>query len=162
LLSPFHRPVGSGPDLFFTGACLKTKNFSNDSEVQELVRAFEEKSITPKQFNHQAHVAIALSYLAQLPMEQALPRMRTYTQAFAHHHGHDGLYHETLTVFWMRLLEHLQQVYRVDQPLWQRINAIVTRWGNRRPVDAHYSPSVIKSAAARATWTEPDRLPLSF
>jgi hypothetical protein len=62
----------------------------------------------------------------------------------------------------MRLLDHLMQVYNVDLPLWQRINIIVERWGNRQPMDAHYSPEAIQSARARQGWVPPDRLPLPF
>jgi len=88
--------------------------------------------------------------------------MRQSIVAFARHHGVNHLYHETLTTFWMRLLGHLSALYRVNLPLWRRINLIVERWGNRTPVDAHFSPELIGSAAARERWIEPDRLPLPF
>lgn len=141
---------------------MKTKGFGSDAEVAALVDAFETATIAASEFSHVAHIAVALSYLAQMSPEAALERMRQKIQAFAAHHGADRLYHETLTTFWMRLLDHLMQVYNVDLPLWQRINIIVERWGNRQPMDAHYSPEAIQSARARQGWVPPDRLPLPF
>src|SRR5206468_10549550 len=80
---------------------------------------------------------------------------------FAAHHGVTNLYHETLTTFWMRLLEHVASTgdvdpsrrsgnVKADLPLWRRINLIVDHWTKRRPVEAHYSTELIKSQAARA------------
>lgn len=114
------------------------------------------------EFNHLAHIAVALSYMADLPAAEALERMRLYIKRFASHHGAENLYHETLTTFWMRLLGHLSAIYNVDLPLWRRINLIVDRWGTRQPVEAHYSRELLSSPAARAGWVAPDRLPLPF
>ena len=127
-----------------------------------MVQAFEEASIPASEFNHLAHIAVALSYTDRWPAEEALEQMRLSIKRFASHHGADQLYHETLTTFWMRLLGHLRAVYRVDLPLWRRINLIVDRWGTRHPVEAHYSRDVISSQAAREVWIPPDRLPLTF
>jgi len=141
---------------------LKTKEFESDAEVAALVDAFERATIPASEFSHVAHVAVAVSYLAESPRDQALERMRNKVRAFATHHGVNGLYHETLTTFWMRLLDHVAGTYDVDLPLWQRINLIVARWGSRRPVDAHYSRELIASQAARESWMPPDRLPIPF
>ena len=139
-----------------------TKDFASDSEVAELVSAFENASIPASEFTHAAHIAVALSYLNSFPPEQALGRMREKIRAFAAHHGVDNLYHETLTTFWMRLLEHGASTSEADLPLWRRINLIVEDWTKRRPVEAHYSSEVIKSQAARENWIPPDRLPTPF
>ncbi len=141
---------------------MKACYFKNDDEVVALVHAFEDASMPASEFTHPAHIAVALSYLSEMPAEQAIARMRHSIKSFASHHGAAGLYHETLTTFWMRLLEHLAALYNVDLPLFQRINLITERWGTRQPVDAHYSPELIGSAAARQSWIPPDRLPLPF
>ena len=91
-----------------------------------------------------------------------MARMREKIRAFAAHHGVDNLYHETLTTFWMWLLEHVASASEADLPLWRRINLIVEDWTKRRPVETHYSPEVIKSQAARENWIPPDRLPTPF
>jgi hypothetical protein len=138
------------------------ERFTSDAEVDALVQGFESGSLLPSEFSHHAHMAVALSYASRMPEEVALGRMRAGVRKFAAAHGKSQLYHETLTVFWMRLLSHLSRIYRVDLPLWTRINLIIDRWGTRLPVEAHYSPELIRSDAARSGWIPPDRLPLSF
>jgi hypothetical protein len=139
---------------------MKTRDFANNAEVAALVDAFEKATIPASEFTHLAHIAVALSYLNEMPPDTALERMREKIRAFAAHHGVGNLYHETLTTFWMRLLDHAAA--NDNLPLWQRINSIVARWGTRAPVDAHYSRDVILSNTARESWVPPDRLPLPF
>jgi hypothetical protein len=154
---------------------VKTKDFESNAEVAALVEAFETATIPSSEFKHAAHIAVALSYLAKLPPNEALARMREKLRHFAAVHHVDNLYHETLTTFWMRLLDHAARTYNVDPPrrrspqrpkadlpLWRRINLIVARWGTSAPVVAHYSRELIASKGARETWVPPDRLPLPF
>jgi hypothetical protein len=139
----------------------KVRDFINDEEVRELVRAFEEATIPPSQFHHCAHIAVALTYLSESPLNDATLRMRETLRRFTQHHG-VNVYHETVTRFWMKLLDHLATTHYCEMPLWRRINLIVERWTVTDPVAAHYSRDVIKSRAARESWIDPDRLPLPF
>lgn len=152
---------------------MKTRDFASNAEVFSLVEAFETATIPAAEFTHVAHIAVALSYLNELPADEALARMRKNIRAFAAHHGVSGLYHETLTTFWMKLLDHVAGNVNVDPsrrsggakadlPLWQRINSIVARWGTSAPVKAHYSRELISSKSARSEWMPPDLLPLPF
>ena len=133
----------------------------SDEEVRDLVTAFESSTITPSQFPHTAHLAVALSYLEEMPLAEATARMRTSLLRFTAHHG-VNVYHETLTTFWMRLLAHVVASDYGELPLWQRVNLIVDRWGTAAPIEAHYSSELIRSAAARREWVAPDRLPIPF
>jgi hypothetical protein len=141
---------------------LRTRDFASDTEVAALVSAFENATIPASEFTHAAHIAVALSYLDSFSPDEALQRMREKIRAFAAHHHVGNLYHETLTTFWMRLLEHVASTCDVDLPLWRRINLIAEDWTKRRPVDAHYSNELIRSQAARDKWIPPDRLPIPF
>src|SRR5467141_3559695 len=118
---------------------MKTSNFTSDAEVAALVTAFEKATIPASEFTHVAHIAVALSYLNEMPPNAALERMREKIRAFAAHHGVSNLYHETLTTFWMRLLDHVASTSDVDSsrrsvsakadlPLWRWINLIVEHW----------------------------------
>jgi hypothetical protein len=140
---------------------VKIRDFVNDEEVRNLVRAFEEATISPSHFQHCAHIAVALTYLSEAALDDATVRMRQTLQNFTQHHG-VNVYHETVTRFWMKLLDHLATTHYRDVPLWRRINLIVERWTLTDPVAAHYSRSVISSHAARESWIAPDKLPLPF
>jgi hypothetical protein len=140
---------------------IKVRDFANDEEVGALVRAFETATILPSQFPHSAHIAVALSYLEREPLEEALARMRRSLLRFSRQHG-VNVYHETVTQFWMKLLDHLAATHYRELPLWRRTNLIVKRWTVADPIGAHYSRVLISSRTARETWVAPDRLPLPF
>jgi hypothetical protein len=140
---------------------VKTRDFANDEEVHALVRAFEEASILPSHFCHSGHIAVALTYLESEALDQALERMRGALLRFSARHG-VNVYHETVTQFWMKLLDHLAATHYRELPLWRRINLIVQRWTVADPLHAHYSRNVLQSSGARESWIEPDRLPLPF
>jgi hypothetical protein len=140
---------------------VKTGDFASDEEVHRLVAAFEKAALAPTQFHRGAHMAVALSYLATMAEADATAQMRLSLQRFTAHHGID-IYHETVTIFWMRLLHHLATTTYRALPLWQRINVIVDRYGKISPVKVHYSPRLLRSAKARKQWVPPDRAPLLF
>ena len=140
---------------------LKTRDFTSDKEVHVLALAFESGTIIPSQFDHAAHMAVALSYLAVASLADAQTRMRTTLRQFTARHGID-VYHETITTFWMRLLNHLARGSYRDLPLWSRVNLIVKRWEHAGAVETHYSRELISSRKAREDWILPDRLPLNF
>jgi hypothetical protein len=140
---------------------IKTRDFANDEEVRVLVCAFEEARILPSHFRHYTHIAVALSYLQTEPLEPALARMRQALRHFSQAHR-VNVYHETVTQFWMKLLNHLALTHYREQPLWRRVNLIVQRWTVADPLHSHYSRDVIASSRAREEWIAPDRLPLPF
>ena len=140
---------------------MKTRDFSADTEVLALVDAFETGNIAPSQFDHAAHMAVALSYLDGMPWAEATARMRDALLSFTARHR-INVYHETITTFWMRLLHHLADGPYRAVPLWLRINLIVKRWEQVEAVEAHYSHGLIGSKLAREKWVLPDRMPLAF
>jgi hypothetical protein len=140
---------------------MKTGDFTADAEVQALVLAFETAAMPAADFTHAAHIAVGLAYLAEAPLPLATERIRTALIHFVATHGVTG-YHETLTVFWMRLLDHLARVRYAELPLWARINAVVERYGTMAPVWAHYSRNRVFGSSAREQWVAPDLVPLPF
>ena len=138
---------------------MKTKDFCSNDEVKSLVAAFESGELPAAEFKHTAHIAVGLAYLAEAPLAEATERMRQSLGRFLRHHNETG-YHETLTVFWMRLLAHLAMGRYSKLSLWERINAVIATHGAKWPVEAHYSKEIVASANAREMWIEPDLVPL--
>src|SRR5437868_6563725 len=79
--------------------------YDSDQEVLEVVRRFEHLEFTPAEFAHAFHLAVGLAYLRQYPGAQALQKMRAGLQRMNAHYGRHG-YHETITRFWVRMVEH--------------------------------------------------------
>src|ERR1044071_264113 len=81
--------------------------YRSSDQISQLVHAFEAGTLATNQFNHHAHMTVALWYLWRMPFSEAIATMRTNIQQFAARHHQSQLYHETITGFWMRLLRHV-------------------------------------------------------
>src|SRR3954469_24267570 len=84
----------------------------------QFARAFEAGAIEPGAFHHREHLRLAWTYLCECPSTaMACERMRAAIRAFAKAAGHPGKYHETLTVFWVRLLAEARDGAPADADL---------------------------------------------
>ena len=141
---------------------LKTPIYRSSEEIENLVRAFEAGTLSPAEFNHHAHMTVAMWYLTQLPFPAALARMRTSIRQFAALHHQNNLYNETITVFWMKLLRHLLAVAEPITSVADTIYEILASWGSMEFIFKHYSKELAFSETARLAWVEPDLRPLGF
>ena len=132
------------------------------AEIEEVVRRFEDCSYTPEEFVHAKHLTVAAWYFARLDAEVARERMRSGLRKFIAHHGKTG-YHETITEFWLRLVEHaIRAGGRGDADLVPRISKVVARFGDKNMIYEHYSRDLLASPGAKACWTEPDMVVMPF
>jgi hypothetical protein len=126
----------------------------------EFARAFEDGSVTPAEFTHLAHVRVAWVYLNEsASMEDALPRMRDAIRRFAAAAGATQKYHETITVFWMRLLADVRARGAAGE-LAGVLHAHPALADKELPLQ-YYSRGRLFSDEARAAWVEPDRQSLA-
>jgi hypothetical protein len=127
-----------------------------EAEIEALVGAFEAGTLSNKEFNHFAHMTVAMWYLWQLPYAEAVTAMRGSIKHFAEVHGHTGLYHETITLFWLKLLRHYLDGVEAGTSLPEAVHAALTQLGDTTLMFQHYSRELLFSAEARAGWVEPD------
>src|SRR5215472_13693708 len=82
--------------------------------------------------------------------------MRASLTRFAAHHGVAGLYHETLTRFWVQQVEK-----RLDREscLRESVEKIQQQLSDKELPFAYYSRELLNSAEARKTWVQPDLEP---
>jgi hypothetical protein len=135
--------------------------FHAEREIEAVVERLEACAYGPDEFTHRLHIAAAMWYLDRYPYAEAVDAMRAALQRFLAHHGIHG-YNETMTLFWMRLLNHVLESGGDARSLPDVVNEAVERFGSMRPVSTHYSKAVISSETAKAGWVEPDLLPLPF
>jgi hypothetical protein len=138
--------------------------YASDEEVLEVVRRFETCEFAPDDFNHRPHLVVALCYLLRGPEEEALARMREGILKFLAHHRIDpaSVYHETLTVFWIRRVRAFVERAGRGRPLASLANELVESCGNSRVVFDYYSKELVGSEEARRGLVEPDAKPLDF
>src|SRR2546423_7419400 len=114
--------------------------YGRDEEVLEVVRRFGSCEFQRAEFKHRLHLTVALSYLLASPYSVALARMRRSLRRFISHHSVDArVYHETLTVFWMRrVLAFVEQADKTRGPA-QLANELLDVCGDSRLVFDYYS-----------------------
>ena len=144
-----------------TALTLETATFRTTEEILALVRGFEDCTLARERWTHAAHLTVALWYLTHAPMNEATERMRRGLQRFIAHHGKQG-YHETITLFWLKLVRHFLDQADANRPLPDLANELLARFGNSQFLFAHYSRELVHTATAKTTWLEPDLRPLEF
>jgi hypothetical protein len=136
--------------------------YENEEEVLEVVRRFESCGYAPDEFKHRLHLTVALVYLLEAPYHVALERMRQGLGRFVRHHGLSGVYHETLTVFWMRRVLAFAERADRARPLAELANELSDDCANPRLVFDYYTKERIESDRARAYWLDSDLKPIDF
>ncbi len=137
--------------------------YASDGQVEEVVRRFESCELRPADFNHREHLVVALCYLRRAGDAEALARLRAGIGRFAAAHGvNPSLYHETITVFWLRRVRAFLARAGERPGLAELTNALAEECGGSRLVFDYYSRELIDSAEARREWREPDLKPLDF
>ena len=137
--------------------------YQSDEEVLEVVRRFESCELPPADFNHREHLLVALCYLLRMDEADACERVRARINAYVAAHGvNPSLYHETITVFWLKRVRAYVARAGGGPGLAQMTNALAAECGSSRLVFDYYSKELIDSETARRGWVEPDLKPLDF
>ena len=125
----------------------------------ELMQAFERGAVPADGFHHEQHVRAAWNYLKAHPLPEALARFCSALKGFAIAQGAPTLYHETITVSFVLLINE-----RLDTPgaaeSWEAFasaNADLLSW---KPsiLDRYYRKETLESAHARRVFVMPDRV----
>jgi hypothetical protein len=121
-----------------------------------LVESFEAATLPVERFHHREHMRVALWYLSRAPETEATARMRDGLTRFLSRHGIEG-YHETLTVFWMKMHAARFATTASARPLDERIDTVIGACLNDTRISEYYSAQTLASAEAKRTWVPPDR-----
>jgi hypothetical protein len=135
--------------------------YQTDEEVLEVVRRFESCELPPADFNHREHLLVALCYLLRMGEAESLARLRARINAYVEAHGIDpNLYHETITLFWLKRVRAYLGRAGHAPGLAELTNALAAECGSSRLIFDYYSKELIDSETARREWVEPDLKPL--
>jgi hypothetical protein len=124
-----------------------------DAEILTLVDRLERCLLAKEEFHHRDHLTVAVVYLYAADLETAMDRMRSSLKRFAAHHDVTGLYHETLTRFWLLQVE--QRLER-SRCLEESVREVQEHLNDKSLAFGYYSRERIESGEARRTWLEPD------
>ena len=129
--------------------------YNSDGEIRDLVESFEACSFHPSEFRHHQHLAVALWYVRHLPPEEALKRMTGGIRRLAEAYGKSG-YHETITLFWLRIVSDFAAQANAGTPLASIANQLIACCDNKNLILDYYSTELLESARAKSEWVEPD------
>jgi hypothetical protein len=124
-----------------------------DAEILKLIDRFERCLLPKEEFHHRDHLTVAVVYLYARDFDSAMDRMRASLKRFAEYHHVSGLYHETLTRFWLHQVED-----RVDRRLCleESVRRVQNELTNKNLPFEHYSWERVHSQEAREKWLLPD------
>ncbi|BAZ67676.1 MAG: hypothetical protein KME28_14490 [Pelatocladus maniniholoensis HA4357-MV3] len=129
-------------------------------EIENLVTAFQNSTLPRCQWNHIAHLTVALYYLIYYGEKQAGERIRQdiqrYNAAMGIQTTKDSGYHETLTRFWVYMVRRYLLVNQQQVSLLQLTNGLIDSYGNKHLPLQYYSRDLLMSWEARNSWVKPD------
>jgi hypothetical protein len=120
----------------------------------EFLASFHACRLKNSEFRHADHLRLAWLHLHREPVEMALANVRAGIQKFAQHHNARGLYHETITTAWVRLLSTHHEAEFVEF-----LVANEHRLGIEL-LHRFWTPELLASDKARSHWVPPDRCAL--
>ena len=134
--------------------------YRSPSEIDSLIHAFQECSLPRSQWTHEAHLTVALWYLFYDSEQEAINAIRNgikrYNSALGIETTKDSGYHETLTLFWVRIIrQYLVQESR-NRSIVSLANGLIAKYADRTLPFRYYTRDRLMSSEARNHWVEPD------
>jgi Ni/Co efflux regulator RcnB len=126
--------------------------YRSDAEIDEIVRKFEACEFELHEFDHAAHLTVAVAYVSRHGEAGAMDRMRESLLRFSAHHHRMG-YHETITRFWLRVVAN---EFREGQSIYDQANRVVSTYRDKEFVFRFYTKERLASDQAKRQWLEPD------
>jgi hypothetical protein len=125
----------------------------------ELMRAFESGQVPDGGFHHEQHVRVAWNYLNAHPLPEALGRFCSALKGFADAQGATGLYHETITVSFVLLINERLPPNGARET-WEAFAAANPDLLSWKPsvLERYYTRETLDSTHARRVFVMPDRL----
>jgi len=132
---------------------------TTEPDLDSFLAAFESGTLPKERWTHAAHLLTGACYVHRLGQTAAIDHMRHsvrhYNEAGGGKNTATSGYHETITVFWITvldaLLHHMQPISRTDFAA-----LAVERFTSQRDLFRRfYDFDVIGSIEARATWISP-------
>ena len=133
--------------------------YKSEDEIGSLVSAFESCNFHPSEFRHYQHLTVALWYVWLFSEGEATEKITTGIRRLAEAYGKTG-YHETITLFWLRMVSSFAAPRRSKLSLLATANALIRRLNDKDLIRQFYSAELLNSPEAKAGWLEPDLQPL--
>ena len=116
-----------------------TTPYKTEAEIESVVHGLESCTTGKDDFPHRKHLAVAVWYLRDSTVDEALERMRASLLRFLDHHGVDrGKYKEELTRAWINLVQSELENLDPNLPFVTRTNTVIERLSDAKVVFDYY------------------------
>jgi len=126
---------------------------------QEFVEAFFAGRLRNEQFHHRDHLRLTWLVLREYGRERGGRMITDGIRHFAAAHGQASRYHETMTQFWIWLIDHARLARPQITSFEDFLAAFPLALDKALPF-RHWTREAMTSPAAREAWLEPDLVPL--
>ena len=135
--------------------------FNTELEIHTLVEEFRKRTLPASQWTHEAHLITGLWFNYYHTQTEAICYIRSGIIAYNISTGGENTpergYHETMTIFWCKILRHYI-MKNSHVPLLEICNNfLASAWSSKELPLQYYTREVLFSTRARAIWVEPDR-----
>jgi len=142
----------------------EARAYRDAEEIRRFIRAFEECALPKSEWTHPAHLTVALWYLMERSEIEATTCIRN---GILRYNGANGIkttansgYHETITLFWTRLVAEYLSTADAGRSIVELANGVIRAFGNKDIPFEYYSRDRLLSLEARMRWVEPDLKPI--
>jgi hypothetical protein len=134
--------------------------FKNEDEIIDIVRRFEEGTISRDEWKHAEHLVVAAFYICHSPgLSDAYKKMRAGILNLLKSFGVDLTkempYHVTITGFWLRTVSDFKNS-KNGYSIVELTNELLEVCGDKDLPLKFYSRELLFSEKARAEFVEPD------
>lgn len=134
--------------------------YETESEILDVVRGFENGTISREKWKHAEHLTVAFYYIKNSnSLIEATDKMRSgifnLLKSFGVDLEKEMPYHETLTGFWMKCADDLIKTQN-GYSIVDAANLVVENLGDKDLPLKFYSREFLFSDAARKDFVEPD------
>ena len=136
-----------------------------ESLTEQLAEAFIACTLPKAAWTHQAHLRVGLWHLLHASPPEALAQLRQrisrYNIACGIENTASQRYHETITQFYVWLIDQFLQHADRSQSIDQLAEQLIDRFGDPSFPFRYYSRDRLMSKAARLEWVDPNLQPLA-
>ncbi len=125
----------------------------------EFAQRFENCSLEPSLFNHEAHLRLAWYYIKEFGVEKAIKKTCASIKQFDLVHGKGDKFHTTVTVASVKMVYHfMQKSQNFDfQTFMHKFPRLKIAF--KELLDQHYGIDIFSNEEARVRYINPDILP---
>lgn len=144
---------------------LTTSRYRTELEILNLVENFRNRTLPIHEWTHEAHLVTALWFNKTYEEFEAICYLRsgiiTYNVVTGGQNTPEKGYHETLTIFWCKIIREFINKNRELTLVDLCDTLFKSEWTSKELPLQFYSRDLLFSVKARACWVEPDKLNLA-